>query len=85
MRSLGTCGRLMKTAVDKLSDADSRDRGAIYSALGGAIEAYVEDVLAQLKIVVPPLPGLGSAPPGVSGGPTLPGPAPVTIPPGSLK
>lgn len=83
--SLGTCGRLMKQAVDKLSSDDCKDRIAVYGALGAGIEEYVESLLTQLTITVPPLAGLGIAPGGLSPAPTLPGPAPVTIPPGSLK
>jgi hypothetical protein len=75
----------MKSAVDSLSDEQKKDRDAVYKALGSAIERYIETLLNQLVIVIPPTPALGISVPGLSGGPTLPGPAPVPLPPGVFK
>lgn len=80
---LGTCGRLLKDAVDALSDEEKRDRDAIYAALGRGLEEYIDVLLAQLVIVIPPVPGLGTTT--TPGNPTGPGPAPVPLPPGVFK
>lgn len=83
----GQCGQLAKAAVDALSDAEKRDREAVFRAFGKGIEDYIELLLAQLVIVIPPTPALGSyvAPPATALIPTAPGPAPVPLPPGSFK
>lgn len=72
----GTCGSLMKLAVDKLTDESKKDRQAVFNALGEGIEKYIETVFATLILM--PVPGLGTIvlPPG---SPTAPGPAPVPI------
>ncbi len=77
---LGNCGRLMKAAVDALSDEQKKDRDAIYTALGDAIENYVQTLLLQLQ--VGPVPGLGTyVVPPAGPVPTGPGLAPI---PGSV-
>lgn len=85
MLKLGGLGAKIKAAITNLSDEQKKDRDAVFKAMGDSIEAHLEALLRQLTITVPPLPGLGSSLSGVGGGPTLPGPAPVVIPAGSLK
>jgi hypothetical protein len=75
---LGTCGTLMQRSVDALSEAQAKDRAAIYKALGDAIENYIQLLLVQLLVVIPPTPGLGTST--APGNPTGPGPAPIPLP-----
>ncbi len=79
---LGNCGQIMKAAVDSLADEQKKDRDVVFKAMGDAIEKYIESVLLQVSVVVPPLPGLGTST--APGSPTAPGVIAI-IPPGSLK
>lgn len=76
---LNKAGKMIRGAVDALSNAQKRDRTALYNAIGKAVEQYCEDWAKQLKLTVPPTPGLGTST--APGNPTAPGPAPVILGP----
>lgn len=72
------CGRLMKSKVDALSIEQKRDRNAVFNAMGQGVEEYVQQLLLQLVVVIPPTPGLGTTT--TPGNPTGPGPVPIPLP-----
>ncbi len=75
---LGICGDLMRAKLDALSAEQARNPQQVTEALGSAVEDYIQALLLQMVVVIPPTPGLGTTT--VPASPTGPGPAPVTLP-----
>lgn len=72
---LNQCGNLLRAKLDALTPEQASNPQKVTEAMGAAIEAYVEQLLLQLTVTIPPTPGFGTTT--SPGSPTAPGPAPL--------
>lgn len=75
---LNICGKLLRAKLDALTAEQASDPEQVAKAMGDAVESYIEALLLQMLVVIPPTPGLGITT--TPGNPTGPAPAPIPLP-----